>query len=290
MAETYCGKSCAQCAQKEPMNCPGCKVGPGRQYGGDCELAQCVRSKGHVTCETCGLRGNCGNFRNCAYFPEYRRRKQEAEAVKQAAQARRVPVLAKWLWLLFWLVIPMSIAGLVSTDSMKEALPGLYVAGQLLNIACTAVYGLILLKLGKAEDYYRTAGIFTLIAGGISLLQTVVAIMRGTEIWSFLFLLPAVVIELLGECYECNAHSAVLEELDPPLSQKWKKLWGWFIGLYLGMFGCILLMLINQVLGALSLLGATIGLLVVAIMKLVYLYRTAKLFRESPVTSEPDEY
>ena len=52
MAETYCGKSCAECTKKEELNCMGCKTGPGRPFGGDCELAKCVRDKGHETCET----------------------------------------------------------------------------------------------------------------------------------------------------------------------------------------------------------------------------------------------
>ena len=50
MAETYCGKSCEECTKKEQLDCSGCKTGPGRQFGGDCELAKCVRDKGHETC------------------------------------------------------------------------------------------------------------------------------------------------------------------------------------------------------------------------------------------------
>ena len=30
MAETYCGKSCAECSKRDILNCPGCKAGPGR--------------------------------------------------------------------------------------------------------------------------------------------------------------------------------------------------------------------------------------------------------------------
>jgi hypothetical protein len=47
MAETYCGKTCTSCIQKEALNCPGCKVGPGRQYSGECALAKCCRNKKH---------------------------------------------------------------------------------------------------------------------------------------------------------------------------------------------------------------------------------------------------
>ena len=47
MAETYCGKVCRECEQKEALSCPGCKLGPGKLYGGDCELAKCCREKGN---------------------------------------------------------------------------------------------------------------------------------------------------------------------------------------------------------------------------------------------------
>ena len=46
------------------------------------------------------------------------------------------------------------------------------------------------------------------------------------------------------------------------------------------MFGCIFLALISAILGLLAMLADAIGLLVVGIVKLVYLYRTAKRFRE----------
>lgn len=69
MAETYCGKSCLECGQKDVLNCPGCKAGPGKQYGGDCELAKCCRSKGHQECSTCGFNGNCGTLRSKDRMP-----------------------------------------------------------------------------------------------------------------------------------------------------------------------------------------------------------------------------
>jgi len=53
--------------------------------------------------------------------------------------------------------------------------------------------------------------------------------------------------------------------------------------LFLGMFGCIIVMLIIPILGAIAILGCAIGTIVVSILKLVYLYRTAKIFREYPV-------
>lgn len=97
MSETYCGKSCVDCTQKESLNCPGCKAGPGRQFGGDCELAKCVRVKGHETCDTCGFKGNCGTLRSRDRMPDYRIRKIEQEEMRKAAIAKRAPILGKWL-------------------------------------------------------------------------------------------------------------------------------------------------------------------------------------------------
>ena len=65
MAETYCGKSCAECTKKEQLNCSGCKAGPGRQFGGDCELAKCVRDKGHETWVSRGIAAHSEAVKAC---------------------------------------------------------------------------------------------------------------------------------------------------------------------------------------------------------------------------------
>ena len=283
MAETYCGKNCAECSKREELNCQGCKAGPGRQFGGDCELAKCVRDKGHETCETCGFKGNCGTLRSRESMPDYRIRKIESEKMRKAAIAKRAPVLGKWLWIIFWLVIPSSIGSIMSHETTAKILPGLVMPGQIINAICSLTYGAILLKLGSEEDRYRTAGICALIAGGVS---AVVAIITGTAeeaTWTLLFTLSAAVVAMVGEYNEYMAHSAVLSGVDNELSEKWEVLWKWYIGLFLGMIGCILLMLIAPVLGAIVILGCAIGTVVVGILKLVYLYRTAKIFREYPV-------
>ena len=286
MAETYCGKSCAQCEHKEPMNCPGCKVGPGRQFSGDCELAKCVRTKGHETCGTCSLRGNCGNYRNRQFFPEYRRRKQEAERLRKEALAKRIPLFGKWLWVLFWLVILSSIFGLLSNDTVGQAFPAVHAVGQILNTICTVVYGLILLKLGAEEDGYRTAGIYSLVSGVFAAAMAAVSAFTQSVGWTLLITVLAVIVKLVSEYHEYSAHGAVLADLDGELSEKWTLLWKWFIGLYLGLLGCLFLALLDSLLGALGLLAAAIGLLVISILKLVYLFRTAKLFRELPAFQE----
>lgn len=283
MAETYCGKFCAECTKKEQLDCSGCKTGPGRQFGGDCELAKCVRDKGHETCETCGFKGNCGTLRSRESMPDYRIRKIEAEAMRKAAIAKRAPVLGKWLWIIFWLIIPSTIGSIMANETTAKILPGLLMPGQIINTICSLTYGAILLKLGSEEERYRTAGICALIAGASSALAAIINGGSDGATWILIFTIPAAIVAIVGEYNEYMAHSAVLSGVDNELSEKWEVLWMWYIGLFAGIFGSIILMLIIPVLGAIAVIGATIGTVVVSILKLVYLYRTAKIFREYPV-------
>ena len=279
MAETYCGKSCTECTKKEQLNCPGCKAGPGGRFGGDCELAKCVRDKGHETCDTCGFKGYCGTLRSRDHMPDYRIRKIEGEEMRKAAIAKRAPVLGKWLWIIFWLIIPSTIGSIMANDTTAKILPGLFVPGQIINAVCSLTYGVILFKLRSEEDRYRTAGICALIAGGVS---AVVALITGTgeeAAWTLLLTLPAAIVAMVGEYNEYMGHSAVLSDVDHELAEKWEVLWKWYIGLLLGMLGSLLIMLIVPVLGAIVIIGAAIGTVIVSILKLVYLYRTAKIFR-----------
>ena len=289
MAETYCGKTCAECTKKEQLNCSGCKVGPGRQFGGDCELSKCVRDKGHETCDTCGFKGNCGTLRSRESMPDYRIRKIEAEEQRKAAIAKRAPVLGKWLWIIFWLVIPSSIGSIMAHETTAKILPGLFMPGQIINAICSLTYGAILLKLGTEEDRYRTAGICALIAGASSALAAMINGGSDGATWILIFTIPAAIVAIVGEYNEYMAHSAVLSGVDNELSEKWEVLWKWYIGLFAGIFGSILLMLIIPVLGAIAVIGTTIGTVVVSILKLVYLYRTATIFREYPVTQYTEQ-
>ena len=97
--------------------------------------------------------------------------------------------------------------------------------------------------------------------------------------WSLLISLPAAVVGLVGTYQEYTAHAAILDGVDESQAEKWRLLWKWKIGLTLGIFGCLVIMLIAPLLGILAVFAVLIGILVVAIVELVYLYRTAQAFR-----------
>lgn len=279
MAGNYCGKSCAQCPYKEAMNCPGCRVGPGRQYGGDCELAKCARNKGHESCTGCAQRVHCGYYRDCHRFPEYRRKRQDAQKRQQEELAKMGPVLGKGLWILFWLFIPSTIAGLITGGIIDDVSSGMYDFAKIVSILCPGIYGLILMQMSDAQDEYRTAGIYTLISAGLSLILAITPVTMENLVWLFLLTIPAVVVEGIAEYCEYSAHSIAMADFDRELSGKWSTLQKWFLGMYLGVvIGMLLAMLFANEFSAIVMLVAAIGLLVVNILKLICLYNSAKVF------------
>ena len=280
MTETYCGKACEDCSQKETLSCPGCKAGPGKQYGGDCKLAKCCIEKGHQECSTCGFNGHCGTLRGRISMPDDRLKAIEAEKERKAAIAKRAPFLGKWLWILFWLIIPATVASLMTNKTIVGWLPSLFIPGTVLSAICSLTYGFILIKLASEEERYKTAGICTLVGGAAGVLIACISGGAEAPTWTLLFSLPAAIVSLVGEYHEFTAHSAVLYDLDNDQAENWCTLWKWYIGMYGAMLGSLLLVMIAPVLGLLVILAAAIGLVVVGIIKLVYLYRTAMLFKE----------
>ena len=184
---------------------------------------------------------------------------------------------------LLWLVVPGTIAGFLSDEALSTHWPDLALLGEILGILCSVVYGLLLLSLARVNGGYRAAGVCTLFVAvaGIIIQSLGGGDPRNVERGIALILtLLAGVAALVGECAECTSHAEVLEPVDMELSEKWRRLMKWYVGLFLGTFAGILVALFSQWLGLLVMTASTVGSLVVAILKLVYLWRTARAFRE----------
>ena len=276
--DTYCGKNCEFCGEKESGSCPGCRVGPGRSLHGGCEIADCCRSKGHESCRTCTLKPGCGKQGRREGMPKERRRRAAAEAARKAEIARRAPFLGRWLWVLFWLIIPSVLVGLLTNDTLVGLVPALKVPGRILSVLVSLAYGLVLLRLSSEEGRYRTAGGCTLVIAAIDLLA--VFLPDSMVGLSLLLALAGILVALTGEYQECMGHSEVVREMDESFARKWKDLWKWYIIALASIAGGVILSFLFSLLGSLMVLAAAIALVVVSIKKLVCLYRMAKLFRE----------
>lgn len=285
MAKTYCLKSCAECQMKEQLNCPGCHQGPGERFKGDCALKKCCVGRGHETCETCNQNSWCGTFRGRERIPEQRLKEVEAERQRRVVLAQRAPILGKWLTVLFWLMIAAMVPALMLEENIVKWLPGLRIPGIVLQGLCILASGGILLRLSRLEPKYQTAAICNVVAqlASLATTQLVNQEMLGLRL---VITIPIAILGLVGKYNEMMAHCDVLVGVDGDQAAKWETLWKWTIGMELGAIGCILLTAIIPLLGAVVLLAVSIGTVVVGILEMVYLYRTAAIFRQYGMEEE----
>ena len=197
--EGICGRMCDACTWKEQLDCPGCQDGPGRRFSGGCPIADCCREKGHTACVTCTFSTGCALRRRD--MPQNRLWAVEAERERRARLDRNAPVLAKWLWLLFWLVTPSVFSNILTMDTVAGAFPTAGVVGNVLAFLISLAYGVLLWQLREAAGRYRTAALCYLAGGIISGVLLLPAIPEGNWLW-WLLSLPVMVLELCAAYQE----------------------------------------------------------------------------------------
>lgn len=274
MAETYCGKSCENCTEKLQLACPGCRLGPGRAYSGECSIAKCCTTRGHQSCEYCATASTCYNRKSSFSAAENRIKMQEADASARAHRVRKSKLLGTWLMLLFWLVIVTNIVSVVF--SLVESLPGMTLLAQIISTAFSVAYALILLKLSSASHCFRMAGICYIIAAVFNFATAI----TGSAGLASMIELAALVPSFIAMYQEYIGYAEVTEAIDADMGRKWGKLWYWALGSLLAMGAGMIFTLFGSLLGALAALASLILTVVVSVIKIVYLYRTAKMFRE----------
>lgn len=188
--------------------------------------------------------------------------------------------MGKWLWLLFWLIIPQVLANLMTNENILRWFPALKAWGQILDMLCLAVYSTVFLKLASEEKSYRITAICGFAAVAVRGIVFLIGGHDAAESRTAIMLFPALVLALIAEYYEYAGHAAILQGVDFQLAENWKSLWKWYIGMFAAMLISSLVVLVSAGLGVAVLLAALIGSAIVNILKLVYLYRTVKLFRE----------
>ncbi len=274
---TYCGKECDTCTYKSELGCSGCQSGPGRVISGDCKLARCCRDKGHETCETCGHRRNCGTWLDKGSIPKQRIERKQEEKEKEALIERRAPFLGKWIWILFWLIVPQVIANFITSDFMVRLAPTLEKVGQMGRFFCMISYVLILFLISKEHKNYVFAAVLRLVNLSMNLLHLFV----GIEDVYVLIMLGGVqmAVMLISEYHEYKAHAELVMVVDGNLSGQWDNFWKWNRYSCIGFIVSLFLVFLIPSLGGLMMLASLIGILVAGVKKLVCLYRTAQAFR-----------
>ncbi len=207
-------------------------------------------------------------------------RKKRAEEEKRMAEVytERSTFLTKWLWILFWLVIPSFVAESMSTFGLKSDSNTIHMVGAIMSALTSATYGAILLRISSVEEKYRPAGICTLAIVGISVLDIILNALNLPEVerFSLALAVPIIILGLYSTYKEFYAHAAVLIGIDFNLSEKWERLWKWRIRILIVTVVSFLLLFLSILLGLVLIFSCAIAALVLSILKLVYLYSTAE--------------
>ncbi len=279
MAETYCGKSCLNCSEKEELNCPGCMNGPGMPIKGDCPIAICCREKGHSDCSTCGLKGECNKYKSRGMQAEFRKDKLAAVAEEKEYIVEYAPVLGKWYPVIFLLMIIANFAFLFTSNAVYEKAPNFYITCSWVTGIFTVLYAAVLFGISKIHEGYMIAGICAIL-NSLYHFAEVFAFRGETPTWFLLFDL-VVYISMIVEGYNFfSASSDTLEGVDDFLSAKWAELWKWYKWCMIGMIASVFIVLFIPLIGALILIASLIGTIVTDIIKFVYTYKTGKAFRK----------
>lgn len=285
MAETYCGKNCSECAEYQNSLCPGCRQGPGSWLGNDCDIAQCARDKGCATCLGCDSQKTCILCAGASVMPERRKQRSAAKEAGQALRRQRKDV-GKWLWIYFWMLIPSLISSFMTNNTIVQVLPGLKFPGEILDTLVGIAECVLLFLLSKEEEIYGYAAWIraVLVVIGVAMLPVPDDFLAGSQLLSALVLIVTMALGAASIYYECEANQTVLNGVDDALAEKWQKLWKrYWVVLVVLLAGTLVAMMqsvFTAVVGLLAVLAASIGTIVVSIQRLIYLYNTAKLFRE----------
>lgn len=188
-------------------------------------------------------------------------------------------LLAKWIKVLFWLIIVSTAAGLFTSNDSEGTKTALEWAAAVVNMAVTIFYSVILLRISSESIRYRIAGICGL---AVAAADIFLSVLPGNI--SFALSVPTVLISLIvsmvEEYYEYMGHREVLEYVNPEMAGKWHKLWKWYLGMVLGVAGGTLVTVFAPLIGLIIVLAVTIGMLIVSILKIIYLYGTSKVFKQ----------
>lgn len=279
MAETYCGKSCVQCDQREILDCPGCKAGASEKHYVDCTLARCCADKKHETCATCTASDNCALLRGKHRMIEYRRKRQIADMQYQEGIAQRAPFFGKWLWVLFWIFAAAEFAGFLTLNAFSSV-KFLFGLGQILGVACAVARTGVLIVLMGEEEAYRKAAIFTFLGYVLEHMDAYAKDAFSEQGFGIHMTILAAVVTFVGHYNTYLGHSNALSGLDNALSESWDLLLKCHMGLLGVAVAGILLLFVIPVLGGLITILTGLGTLVLAIGNLVLLFRSARAFKD----------
>ena len=185
----------------------------------------------------------------------------------------------KYLSYMFWMLIPNIIAGLLTNQNLGGKSQALFIIGTAIHIVCLIAYAFFLWQLQTEEELYRTAAIIYLAGAVWSLIDGLILKPQNIAL-SILFGLIGMAISFAQIGFLYDAHSVITEDIDPELSEKWMVLRKrYFIAM--GLVAASVVLLFIPILAAICAIVGGIALIVMGILELVYLYRSAQACKKA---------
>ncbi|MBQ8187370.1 MAG: DUF3795 domain-containing protein [Clostridia bacterium] len=271
-----CGKNCEECAVREEISCGGC---PSVVSDAGCGIAECASKNNHESCATCTMRPTCPTYRQAPSMPARRREAEEEARQKRERLTENAKICGKWMRMMFWLMIVLIPVGLA--EDVTGSFPAVHLIVEGIIAACNLLTAFCLWKMQKAEKRYRTAA---LLHGGGILLDSIAAVVfdvifPDAAVLRLILTVPAAVMLIAAAYQTYTAHSWVTAEADRELSDNWERLWKWEIITIAGVL-CSPVLAFFGLLGILAVFAVLVFTVIVDVLAIVYLWRSAELFRE----------
>ena len=234
MDNSYCGKNCETCMDKEALNCPGCKEGPGKYHSDECAVASCAREKG-IPCTACASCGGCPKFMGKNRIPRQRLWDKKSREVEQQVDDEldaylkpRLSVMETWFPRLFRADLIYAAAAIFSLGFLDDRIPVLNWILTAASYGALAAIGVCCLKMADlSRKHYVTAGISTFILLAIHFAN--LFLQDGSRTVRIFVVALGAAAELVQMCYLCWGNASVLELVDEDLSRDWNRLSAWFL-------------------------------------------------------------
>lgn len=311
-----CMRECETCSLRQEYGCRGCLESGGQPFWGSCQVVACCHSRGQQNC------GQCGDGPCCSKVQEAQRRREEwpqkeaqLQAHWQAGMAHRTPVLAKWLPVLFWVLLCSRAVNLLDQLGITAGLQGAVTVVEVLTgLGLLVVYW----KLAPLSRRLRTLWRLELVLQLVSVALLVGMFLAGdrfsaeqipqdAQLGVVLGALGLVLgLLAVGLVVQCLFYGAMAEELEqsavpsPPdafqsvfqslpqhLADNWRLLRKCVLGSLGAAVGGLILGILLGSLGGLGLLFVLLALAAAVVMigcmvaELVILWKTSCFFRDA---------
>ena len=262
--ETFCGRSCKTCRQKELLHCSGCKHQTTQTQLNQCDISNCCTSRNLNTCSLCKFVGTCKKLTLKDMTPEKRLVSQKVDAQRRELQMEVAEDCGR-----ITNILPFAaIAYLLGTLLLKLV--------PFIMLPVGIAYAVCLFVLSPHSDSYKTAGYLSLSA---CILQTIAQyIPAENALPSLVIGTIYVVANLFRLRCEYEGHQTLSVYFDYNLSDSYAQLWKWY--LILPAVELVALLFVGNPLllfpAIVALIGSAIGQLVVHVFHIRNLFRLRK--------------